>query len=172
IALLRDGEMPNGEITLDEIPIVFRIKDRALDVVSREALDGIERLPERQRDDLGAVADVALQDVGAAIARRRPVPYEARAGNVVGVRRAVLAARGAAPDARDHRPAVDGGFALFTLAARNFSIAANARCHSAGEKLPWPPPGTVTSSCTTPAFCSASFSFTECAYGTSGSASP
>ena len=57
---------------------------------------------------------------------------------------------------------LDGGFAAATGAARNFSIAAYARCHSSVLKFPCPPPGIVTSSCGTPAFCSASCRRTEC----------
>src|SRR5882762_11566470 len=132
--------MLHGEIALDEIALVLRIEDGARDVGAGEPPDGVERVPERERGDLRAIADVTLEDVRAAIARRRTIAGEARAGDVVGVRRPVLTPGCAAPDARDHRPAVDGGLAPLTLAARNFSIAVNARCHSAGEKLPWPPP--------------------------------
>src|SRR5258707_15504123 len=112
--------MVHGETAPDEIAVVFRIKVRASDVVAGEALDGVERVPERERGDLRAIADVALQDVRAAIARRRTIAREARAGDVVGVRRPVLTPGCAAPDARDHRPAVDGVLAPLTLAARNF----------------------------------------------------
>src|SRR5262245_58033792 len=101
-SLFGDPEMRDGEIASDEVAIVFGIENGALDVVAGESLDGLERLPERQRDDLGAVAFIALKDVGTAIARRLAITDQACRSDVLGIRRGVFAFRPSPPDPRYH----------------------------------------------------------------------
>src|SRR6185295_2400091 len=82
-----DGEMRDREIARDQISIVFRIEHRPLHVLSREALDRLERVPERERDDLRALALLALQDIGAAVSWRLSITNEAGRSHVFRVRR-------------------------------------------------------------------------------------
>jgi hypothetical protein len=61
--------MGNRELALDEIAVVLRIEDRPLDVLAGEGADDVERLPERDGQELLAVAVRPVQDGEAAVPR-------------------------------------------------------------------------------------------------------
>src|SRR5215208_1734327 len=63
-------------VALHEVAVVLRVVDRGLVVVARERLDGVERLPEREGDELGALSDVAPEQPRAAVAGRLLVALE------------------------------------------------------------------------------------------------
>ena len=93
----------DGQVALDEEAVVLGIEDRGLDVVAREAADRVQRVPEREGDELGPVAVFAAQHPRAAVARGRGVGGQAGLADVGDVGVGVLAANGAPPDASDHR---------------------------------------------------------------------
>ena len=65
----------------DEVARILRVQDRRVDVVAGEGADRVDRVPQRQGDELGAVAVVVPEQPCAEVARRawtgrriRPVP--------------------------------------------------------------------------------------------------
>src|SRR4029078_4356763 len=71
-------------------------------VIAGEALDRVQRVPEREHQELRVVADVAPQHPDAGVALRGGVLREAGLVQVAAVRVAVAPPHGALPDARDH----------------------------------------------------------------------
>src|SRR5512132_2275925 len=91
-----------GAVTLDQEPVVFGVEHRRLVVLSGEALDRLQRVPEREHQELGPVVDVAPQHPDAAVAGAAHVPGHAGVLHVAGVGVAVPLADGALPDPGDH----------------------------------------------------------------------
>src|SRR5207302_7010461 len=92
----------DGELALDEEALVLRVEDGDLDVLAGEALDGLQRLPEGERHELGALAFVVAQDPGAPVTGCRAIFGDSRSLEILDVGVGVLAARPAAPGAGDH----------------------------------------------------------------------
>src|SRR5829696_1753526 len=89
----------------DQVALILRIEHGGLDVIARESADGVLRLPQRQRDELGPLALVAAEHPRAAVARGLAVLREAGVADVLGVLLGILATHDASPGSRDHRPA-------------------------------------------------------------------
>lgn len=70
-------------VAIDQEPVVLRVEDRTLDVIAREAADGILGVPEREQQELRSIADDAAQRQDAAIAGRARVLGEAGLRQVV-----------------------------------------------------------------------------------------
>jgi hypothetical protein len=63
-------------LALDQVALVLRVVDGGLDVLAGERLDGLDGVPEREGEELGAPALVAAQQPGAPVAGRRLVGRE------------------------------------------------------------------------------------------------
>jgi hypothetical protein len=66
------------EVALDEVALVLGVERRPARSLAGELLDCVERLPQREHHELGAIVDVATQHPDAAVAgrgrvRRTPV---------------------------------------------------------------------------------------------------
>src|SRR5687768_3835267 len=90
------------QITFDEEVIVLWIENSLFDVLASESPDAVARIPEGERDDLGAITVVATQHPGALIARRRSVLGHAGPVDVMRVFASIFAAHNASPHPRDH----------------------------------------------------------------------
>src|SRR4029078_5589967 len=71
-------------------------------VIAGEVLDRVQRVPEREHQELRVVADVAPQHPDAGVALRGGVLREAGLVQVAAGRVGVAPPHGALPDARDH----------------------------------------------------------------------
>src|SRR5262249_29051738 len=98
----RDVVVPDSVVALDEVTVVLGVVDGRLGVVTGERLDGVQRVPERECDELGAISDVAAQQPRAAVARRGAIAGQAGLADVGAIRIAVLRSYGAGPDTSDH----------------------------------------------------------------------
>src|SRR5262249_15528705 len=108
---------------LEEVPFVLLIQNLMLNVRACELLNGRARLPEAQRDDLGAAADNRRHRPGTVVPWGVFVPPPASVADVPDVLLSVLSADDAAPDAGNH----DSSFRLVVTGSKCVSIC---RIHS------------------------------------------
>src|ERR1700761_3098104 len=89
-------------VALQQVPLVLGVVDRAVDVLARERLDGLDRVPEAQRDDLFPVPVGPAQQPGPEVAGGLLVALDS---GVLDVGRVLVRVRGlhhAPPQSRDH----------------------------------------------------------------------
>jgi hypothetical protein len=67
-------------VALDQEAVVLGVEDRSLVVIAGELSDRVERIPEREHEELALVVDVAGKHPHAAIAGRLRVARHCRAG--------------------------------------------------------------------------------------------
>jgi hypothetical protein len=70
--LVDDLVVGHRRLAAEEVVFILWVQDRGLDVVAGEGPDRIDRLPQRQGDELGPVALIAPKHPGAS-ADRAPV---------------------------------------------------------------------------------------------------
>ena len=56
---LLDGPMQGGEVSSDEEGVVVGVEDGLLGILPGEGLDLFDRVPEREHQELAAIADIA-----------------------------------------------------------------------------------------------------------------
>ena len=95
-------EVDGPQVALQQEAVVLGVEDGGLVVLAREGLDRLDRVPEREHHELRALALVAPQHPGAAVARRRHIAGDPGLLHVVRVGVGVRAGHCAAPHACDH----------------------------------------------------------------------
>src|SRR4051794_11507917 len=95
-------------VALDEEAVVLRVVARPLVVVAGERLDRVERVPQREGQELGELPRVAAQHPRAAVAGSLLVPGKSRFFDVRAVRVGVDGANGSPPYSRDHEATLPG----------------------------------------------------------------
>src|SRR5215211_6393191 len=106
VSLSRHVVVLDRRLALDQEALVLRVVDGGLDVVTGEGADRVQRVPQREGEELGALAFVAAEHPCAAVTRGLAVGREAGVADVLGVFVAVLAANDASPNARDHQSSI------------------------------------------------------------------
>src|SRR6266496_3974081 len=88
----------------DEEAVVLRVVDSCRRIDARERLHGVHVLPQREREDLGALAVGAVKNPRTEIAGRRAVVGYPGVTHIGHVLAGVLVAYRTAPDPRNHSP--------------------------------------------------------------------
>src|SRR5512133_1782831 len=110
-----DLVMRDEALSIDEEAIGVLVEHGLVEVVACECADGVQRVPEAHRHELGAVAVLPAQDVVAAVAGRLASRAPAGALHVVQVCVRVLRPSPPAPRSGDHADARrDCGLRIFT----------------------------------------------------------
>src|SRR5829696_2046653 len=99
-----DVVVRDARLAVDEIALVLGVENRGFDLLAGEGADRIERVPQRQGDELGGAPVVVAQEPGAAVPGRSTVVGKAGLPDVAGVLIGIGGADGAAPDSGDHSP--------------------------------------------------------------------
>src|SRR5687768_15202006 len=102
--LVDDVEVRDAILALDEVAVVLGIEYRALELPAGEFADRVERVPERDEHELGAIAFDASQCDRAAVSGDAPILGVPRAIEILQIRLGVIRARRTAPHPRDHTP--------------------------------------------------------------------
>src|SRR5512133_2152391 len=100
-----DLVMRDEALSIDEEAIGVLVEHGLVEVVACECADGVQRVPEAHRHELGAVAVLPAQDVVAAVAGRLASRAPAGALHVVQVCVRVLRPSPPAPRSGDHADA-------------------------------------------------------------------
>src|SRR3954447_13635105 len=100
--LVHDVVVHGARLAADQVTLVLGVQDGGVDVLAGEGANGVDALPQRQRDELGSAVVVAAEQPRAAVSGGSAVLGEAGLADVGGVIIGVGRTHRAAPSTRNH----------------------------------------------------------------------
>src|SRR5262245_1130022 len=98
-----DLVMRHAQVSIDEECVVVGVEDRLLDIIAGELANGIQRVPQREEQELGVIAVHPTKREDALVPRCCRVLSETRPLEIALISISVACPRRALPHSRDHR---------------------------------------------------------------------